>query len=432
MSLILLGAALAGLVQTPEPLTLDAATAIAVKNAFSVRLAASDVERARQDRLAANGGLYPRLVLGGSYVRLAQGVNTSATSGGGFSSFKADVKQLNLVLTQLIDVSGVARKSVQATRYQEQANQQSYDSSVNDIKNDVRAQFYSVLAAKALVGVQQEQLKNAQQRVKNIEIRYQSGDVSRFDQLRLQNDEKKSEQTLVDAEGNYTLSKQALNNLLGRPIETDFDPVDSEQPGDLGASPDAAVEAAMSNRPEVKQGEFQALAATRQRQATEGGTLPSLTFSAQYNRTIDPFPGQTASSAIGPLTLSYPLYDSGVTRARVNSARQVEEQARILLEQIKLAVSLDVRNALTQVQTTHKALEVALSSQDLAKEALRLAQLRYDEGAGILLDVTTAQAEYTLAEGAVVTAKYQYLTAIAALKRAIGTDDLSGLTETKK
>ncbi len=122
------------------------------------------------------------------------------------------------------------------------------------------------------------------------------------------------------------------------------------------------------------------------------------------------------------MQFTIPLYNSGVTRARAQAARQDEEQSRINLEQIRHLISLDVLNALTRIETASKAHEVALKGQDLATESLRLAQIRYDEGAGILLDVTTAQSELTRAQGSVVTAKYQYLTAIAALQAATGTD----------
>jgi outer membrane protein len=88
-------------------------------------------------------------------------------------------------------------------------------------------------------------------------------------------------------------------------------------------------------------------------------------------------------------------------------------------------VSLEVRSAYTKLVTAREAYDVAVSGRDLAKEALRLAQLRYDEGAGILLDVTTAQADLTRAQVAAVNARYQYLAAVAALQKAIGQDDLS-------
>ena len=119
------------------------------------------------------------------------------------------------------------------------------------------------------------------------------------------------------------------------------------------------------------------------------------------------------------------MFDGGITRARTRAAREFEEQAELRLDQTKLSVSLDVRSALTQLETARKAYEVALSGLALARESLRLAGLRYDEQAGILLDVTVAQGELTRAEAAVVTARYQYLTAVAALQRALGTDDLT-------
>jgi outer membrane protein len=107
------------------------------------------------------------------------------------------------------------------------------------------------------------------------------------------------------------------------------------------------------------------------------------------------------------------------------AAREVKEQAAIRLEQTKLGVSLEVRSALTRLSSARQAYDVAISGLAVATEALRLAQLRFDEGAGILLDVTTAQAESTRAQGAVVTARYQYLSAVAALQKAVGSDDLS-------
>ena len=163
----------------------------------------------------------------------------------------------------------------------------------------------------------------------------------------------------------------------------------------------------------------------RIRKLQQGGSLPIITIGATWTRVIDPFPGQAANSAQAFLQFTIPLYNSGVTRARAQAARQDEEQSRIILEQIRHLISLDVLNALTRIETASKAYEVALKGQDLATESLRLAQIRYDEGAGILLDVTTAQSELTRAQGSVVTAKYQYLTAIAALQAATGTDNLS-------
>jgi outer membrane protein TolC len=305
------------------------------------------------------------------------------------------------------------------------------EAQINEVKGLVRAQFYHALQAKALVQVQSDELTSARQRLANAKLREAAGDVSRFDVMRLETDAKRSEQALLDAEGAYTLAKQNLNSILGRAIETDFDPADVAPKMDVQVAADDAVAMAQQNRPEVKSNDFLVQAADRLVGVQAGGLKPSLSFSAQYSRVIDPAPGQFENSLFGVLNLSVPLYDSGITRNRTVAARAFREQAQIRLEQVRLGVSSDVRGAITRLETTKKGYEVAQAGLEFARESLRLAQLRYDEGAGILLDVTTAQGELTRARAALVTAQYQYLSAVAALQRAIGSDDLTPQGDSK-
>lgn len=417
-------ALIALLTPSQDALTVDQAVDIAVKNAYAVRLAQSAAEQARANQHAASGALRPQVNSTGQYIRLAEGVSNSA-GGSGFGGSTSDSKQIGVVLSQLIDISGVTRKTVEARKFQKLASEMDVEKQVNEVKGSVRAQFYQVLQTKALVTVQEEELRNAQQRLANAKLKEAAGDVSHFDVLRFETDAKRSEQALVDAQGNYVLAKHALNSLLGRPIGTEFEPQDVPTMQEVDVNTDSAVALAQKNRPEVVSGDYLVRAADSLVGVEAGGLKPSMNFSAQYSRVIDAAPGQAVQSLFGVLSVSFPLFDSGITRARTRAAKEFKEQAAIRLEQTKLAVALDVQNALTRLDTTKKALDVAQSGQVLAREALRLAQLRYDEGAGILLDVTTAQAELTRAQGAVVTARYQYLSAIAALQRAIGTDDLT-------
>ncbi len=125
--------------------------------------------------------------------------------------------------------------------------------------------------------------------------------------------------------------------------------------------------------------------------------------------------------------LSFPIFDSGRTRHIVEQSLSDRDQAQIAFEQLLLDIALEVRTAYTQAKTAKEAYDVALNSERLAAEALRLAEIRYNEGAGILIDVTQAQADLTAAQGSVQTTKYQYLNAYAALLKAVGRDDLTTL-----
>ncbi|MES1227983.1 MAG: TolC family protein, partial [Armatimonadota bacterium] len=218
--------------------------------------------------------------------------------------------------------------------------------------------------------------------------------------------------------------RQDLNNTMGLPIETVFDPV----PVDILPVPsdgaDSLVSTAMVNRPELEQSKLLVAALEMTAQVATQDMKPALNITAQHVQYFDSPAGTQQKLDQFGAKLSGPLYDSGVGRNKVQAARRDVEQAKIQQEQIALAVALSVRNAVTNAFTALTNRDLAQKNVDLAKETVRIAQLRYDEGAGILLDVIVVQADYTSAQANLVNANYRYLQAFAQLQRAVGSDDL--------
>jgi outer membrane protein TolC len=415
-----------------DKLTLEHALSIAMKNAFTLRIAESKAEKARKQEKAARGAFGPTVTAQGSYSRFDGSVtgNTgssggSSGGGGGSTSFTGDSKTASLTLNQPIDISGISRKALEATEFTRKAAEAGLGVEVNNLKLTVRGAFYNVLLTKALVKVQQDAVSAAQARLDKAIIREREGAIPKFDVLRFQNEVRKSEQSLSQAVGTFENAKHALNSALARPIETDFDAVPVDELPAVPDNPSDLVVVALRNRAEVKQSEFTITALNRTADVQGASMKPQLNVQATHTRNIDPGPGQQNFGSFESIVLSFPLFDSGIARARVDAARRDEDQARIGLEQLLLGIALEVRNALTLAQTAKKTYEVALDSESLAAEALRLAEIRYAEGAGILIDVTQAQADLTAARGNVQNAKYQFLNAYAALLKAIGKDDLT-------
>lgn len=425
------------LVQTaPEKLTLDDALAIGMKNAFSIRIAESRAEKARRLEKAAKGAFGPTINVQGNYSRFDGAVNGSGSGGstgggtGGGSSFSGDSKSAVINLSQPIDISGTSRKALQVTEYNRLAAEAGLGVEANNLRLAVRTAYYNVLLRKALVKVQEDALKAARARYEKAVVRETNGAIPRFDVLRFENEVRRTEEALVQAQGAFEKSKHDLNSSLSRPIETEFEPVDAETLPAIPDDPSDLVVAAIQNRAEVKQSEYTIVALSKTAEVQKGSMLPSLNIQASHTRYIDPALNQTNHSSIGNLVLSFPLFDSGITRARVEAAERDTDVARIGLEQLLLGIALEVRNALTLAQTAKKSYDVSLDSERLAAESLRLAEIRYNEGAGILIDVTEAQANLTAASGTVQNAKYQLLNAYSNLLKAIGKDDLN-LSELK-
>jgi outer membrane protein TolC len=217
--------------------------------------------------------------------------------------------------------------------------------------------------------------------------------------------------------------------LLARAVETDFEPVALPEIDPNLEDPMAYVRGSLLNRPEVKQAETSIEALTKNREAEQRAALPTLTLQAGHTEIIDPGFGQPDRTTSASATVSVPIVTGGAIRANTQKARELEERGKILLQQLQLAVAFEVRSAITQFETAVASYETAAQNRVLAEESLRLAQLRYDEQVGILLDVTIGQADLTAAQSAEVVAAYQLRAAYAALQKAVGIDDLKNLPE---
>jgi outer membrane protein TolC len=429
-SLAMIGLALQG----APTLTLDEAEKIALRHAFAVRTAQSNVEKALQQRRQAEGGLGPRLDLSATYTRLDERPTIfpgSENQDPILGAIDSKVSRLSLVFP--IDLFGVIRKSVQAAELNRRASADLLADQVNLVKNQVRDAYYEILRADESLQVQKEALASAEDRLEKARKRLEAGAIAKFDVLRFETEVSRAQAAVIAATNRRKQAKNNLNSVLGRPIETAFETAPVAKEGTLTFEADAYVAAALRNRPDVRSAQNLVLAYERLLKTAMGGSLPTLSLGATHTWTIDPGFGTRENQTVATAQLNFNLFDSGITRAKVAAAKQDLEQARIRLEQLRLGASLEVRQALIRAENARQTLEVAERTVVQQREALRVAQVKFDVGEGILLDVTDAQVELTRAQEAVIAARFDYLSAYAALQRAVGVDDLaSALEETPR
>jgi outer membrane protein len=426
--LLNLAAAVAAAQAQTQPLTLDEAVNIALRNAFSIQTAASRVEQARQRVNENRGQLGPRVNLGATYTRFEQ--ETRQQSGPppapSIVVQPIDTTVATAGVTVPIDISGQIRNIVRASQASLRASQETLEATRNDVRLAVKADYFNVLRADAQVKVQEQALADAQERLRSEQLQFEEGAKARIDVIRLQTQVAQAQSDLIGARTNLALTKEQLNNTLARPIDTPVELVDVTALPAAPPDPDRLDAAAQASRPEVR-----ALQQTREslanvRRSQEAGNRPSLSVGVNYQANIGN-KGATSRdhSTVGTVALNWPVFDSGVTRARVAQARQDEEQARIQLEQVRLGVSLEVRQALTNLINSAARLDVATKQVELAQENYRLAKVRDEAGAGTILEIVDAQTALTQARTQLVAARYDYLTAYSALQRAVGTDDVA-------
>lgn len=406
------------------PITLDQAIDIAVKNGFAVKTAAANVEKQRQKVNETKGNLGPKLTADATYTELDK---ESALNLPGMHIVLSPQETLvnKFTLSFPIDIMGNINRGVKAAQLSLDASKDTYTAQVNDLKLSVRQSFFKVLQAQEMVKVYEEALVGAKGRLSNAEKMLAAGSIAKVDVLRYNTLVSQAESDVISAKNSLNLAKSAFNNTLARPIDTEVElqPINDLPAGEVNK--DNLVTKAIKERPEVKAVLNQVSALKYVREAEERGQQPSLAVQAVHSNTHNMGAGTDSKSTAGVIALSFPIFDSGITRSRVKQARQDEEIAKNQLNQLRLGVSLEVTQALTNLTNAKARIEVAKRQVEFAAENYRLAKVRQEAGEGIALEVIDAQTEDSRAKAGLVAATYDYLSAYAALQRAIGNDNPS-------
>ncbi len=368
-----------------------------------------------------------------------------------------------------IDITGLLHAATSQAQFQEVAARLDLNRARNQVISDVKAAFYAVLRAKALVAVATEGLQNSLDRLKDANLRYQARATAYFDVVRAQTDVANARRQLIQARNAVSLNTAALANAIGIQVTTALQaseagaveqppgvppppaplppPAGNRQPenptrpeplqlspADLTAPPNEQVleeaqklgpdyqpllDEAMVNRPEILDSEAVLAAARKGLQLAKRSVLPSLGLTAGFYD-FRSSSGTRIEEPRAGLQLVVPVFDAGVSKARKQQARGEIAVATTEQRRVVDQITLEVQQAyLNEVQARE---QVAVANQGLvqAQQGYDLARRRYQAGFSPLLEVSDAQAALTLAETNQVEALYNYNQSRVLLDRAVG------------
>ncbi len=289
---------------------------------------------------------------------------------------------------------------------------------------EVKKNFNSALLSKELVKVMTETKRSMGAHVKTVQDRYDQGLSSKFDLLRSNVQLANIEPQLARAQNALKLSVMAFNLSLGSKEAADFEPK-----GELGFSREvfeetASIAEALANRAELKQMEYRERAAEAGVTMAVSGYRPNIFLTANYNynrgQQMPPNDGTWYGSWDAGATISIPLFDGFATSGRYDEATGNLNQAKIGKETLRDGVVMEVR---ADILTLNSSASVIVSQQanvEMAKESLRVAKERYNNGLSTNLDVMDSEVSLLAAETNYLQALYDYAVSKDDLKKAMG------------
>jgi len=424
---------------TADTLRLDVEGAVqyAMRDGLEAAIARQEVAAAQAGVGVARSYALPQINIGGSYMRnLKKPVIFFEFEPGDVQSF--EVGQDNawlggVTLQQTLFAFGRVRSGYNMAKDRARAAEWAGDDAAAIIAREVKTAYYIVLLAGAQTEVAEKSLEQAERNVAQITSRVRQGVTPEFDRLRAEVTVENRRPVVTRVRNDHRIALATLKRLLRIPLDYPVVLSDSLQylPFDEGL--DGVMALALESRRDLLAARAQASAAENQLKAQSAMNRPLLSFDAalswQGETSSGVWPGeqQSASSGGVGLSLAWPIFDGWRTRSATRAARAQSRSATLQEQRIADLVRLDVRNSYSEVQTIALEIVGAERAVSVAREAYRIAQVRYRTGASRLIELLDT--EIALIQAALVLNEtlYRYNVAIANLEYSTGEGPTLGL-----
>ncbi|HKR29577.1 MAG TPA: TolC family protein [Terriglobales bacterium] len=326
-----------------------------------------------------------------------------------------------------------------------------FEAQLNDSILTVINQYWSLIGAQKNLAVVQDSLHLAEESYKHDKRALELGALSPLDIYRSESTVAQRRLQVIQAEYAVKPLEDQFRRTIGADLDSRAGALDlelvenAEVSGDL-VSEDipTALETALSKRPELE--------AVRQQLANDDTSVyiahnslqPDLSLTGAYTsngiggNVIDTSSGTPVVVARGGLLdalgqvggFGFPTYSVGLNlrlpiknrsaEADLGSALVSKRSDLYQLRSRQQAISLEVRNAVHQLEVSKLSLSAAADALDLAKKTLAADQRKYELGAETIFFVLDAQSTVQQAEQSYLQAQIGYQLALAQLDHATG------------
>ena len=236
-----------------------------------------------------------------------------------------------------------------------------------------------------------------------------------------------AEMMLTKIDDGLVLSKMLLCQLCGRPVSEQIVLADEERE-DLSAVelvPQLEVEAALSNRPELKQLQNLLDLSKQQTNVLKAGNLPQVALTGGYMvsnpNLYNGFQRKFSGVWNVGVLVRIPIWNWGDVAYKVRASKGATTIARLQMDEAREKITLQVNQSNFQVQEANKNLEMTKANIRKAEENLRTADLGFREGVISSTTVMEAQTAWLQAQSQKIDAEIEVKLSQVNLKKALGT-----------
>lgn len=370
-------------------------------NNLDLKIAAGNMENAWLLAEKSGVALQPN-------VNLALDRGQSGGVEGGGSSSSVGV---GLQVGWELDVWGRIRSGVTSAEAQAQSTQADYLFAKHSLSANIAKTYLKVIEAKLQAQITKENLAILEKTLSITQVKYENGMLTGQDVALNKANLASASDQLISTEAAKREATRALEVLLGRYPDASLDIPDvlptlpAPPPADLPSS-------VLERRPDIIAAERQVAAAYSATDQAKAAQLPSFSLSGNLGGSSDSLSNVLSPSNVAwqlAANLLVPLIDGGSRKIDVEIATVEQQQALDNYRKSALTAFSEIEQNLDNGQefaNREKALEEAYLEN---QKALKIANIRYQEGESELLDTLQIQQQAMAAESSLLSIRRNQL-----------------------
>ncbi len=411
-----------------KTLTLKESVRTAIMNNRPIQMQEQQVDYARSGIMYATSAFLPQVDFGYNYTlndavpSVGQGSPGARKDPGVYFGFKNN-NNLALSATESVYNGGANIATLKQAKLTLKVQDETLRQAKLDVEFEAKRLFFGLLLAYETLRIAQDLVDTAQAHYEQTKKMFDQGTASKFDVLQSKVQVSKLMPQLISAQNAIDLIMADFKKLLVIKL-TDPIAVDGKLDYKLiDIMEKEFLKEAFSRNPQII---LKLLGIDINKWAIEyakAGWLPQISAMANYTFQSDSLkvlvlPRQSLWSVGAQASIA--LFDGFATKAKVDQAQAQYNQARLAKDDIVDQVALDIKQACLNLRESKQIIDTQKDSIGEATEALRLANVRFDNGVGINLDVLDAQTSLAQVEQNLAQGIYDYLMAKSQLNRIMG------------
>ncbi len=414
-------------------INLNTAIEMALQRNITLLQSKNTVESQQSSYLSAIGGLLPNLNASGSFNRTQSWQEVTGLLGNQtlFSARNLYSSGISSNVTLFNGFANIA--NVNRSNSNIKSSEYSYERVKQSIIYQTHQLFLNVVRTHQLLKVNEENLKRSSRQLERIEEMNRVGAISLADVYRQRVSTGNDELALINSINNFEKAKTDLTLFLSIDTDALYDFDISEVSIEVDTSEFVLINAkyqdktalakkALGSRPDYQSTTQNVRSAQSSLTIARSGLYPILSANASYGLSEKEFAKISDNRSLSTgVTLSLPIFSGFQTKNAIEQAIITQRNADDLLKQNERQISVDIQKAQLDIEAAQKQVIVTQASVFSAQMDRKIAEEKYNLGAGTLLDLLIASANYINAQSNQVNAAISYLLSKKQMEYALGT-----------